>query len=208
MGKDACMTKHAKGSGMCTIALVRHGETDWNAERRLQGREDTPLNARGKEQARLTGLYLKDQAWDGVVTSPLRRAHDTARIIASHIGIDELCVLEHFVERDFGAASGMTHEERMARFPEGIAPGMESREALWQRVNEGLTRVRQTFMGKRVVLVSHGGVINAVLSMLSGGEIGTGKTVLNNGGISLIHSAGDTWRIEFYNAAHHLNDLA
>ncbi|NQD89088.1 histidine phosphatase family protein, partial [Paenarthrobacter sp. CM16] len=70
------------GMTLTTFALVRHGQTDWNAERRLQGSTDIPLNDVGREQAREAVAFLSDQQWDTVVASPLSRAAETAEIIA------------------------------------------------------------------------------------------------------------------------------
>ncbi len=192
---------------MCTIALVRHGETDWNIQRRLQGREDTDLNLRGREQARMTGLHLRNERWDAVLASPLRRAKETAEIIASKLGLNQLHVVEQFVERDFGLASGLTVEQKNERFPDGVVPGMEEREALYERISDGLRSVRQRFPGSRVVVVSHGGVINAALAMFTNGEIGSGKTLLGNACISLIHYVEDTWQIEYFNSTAHLANM-
>ncbi|MDB5085743.1 MAG: yhfR, partial [Bacilli bacterium] len=82
---------------MTTVCLVRHGETDWNAEGRLQGRQDTELNENGRKQAKLAGIHLKNEQWDAIVTSPLKRAKETAQIIATELGIDHLDEMEQLV---------------------------------------------------------------------------------------------------------------
>ena len=67
---------------MTELYLVRHGETDWNRQRRIQGLTDIPLNETGRRQARDTGMLLRRRRWDGVFSSPLSRAVETASIIA------------------------------------------------------------------------------------------------------------------------------
>ncbi|MET0318796.1 MAG: histidine phosphatase family protein, partial [Rhodococcus fascians] len=72
---------------MTFLALVRHGETDWNLHGRLQGSSDIPLNDTGRAQAREAVYELSDHSWDLLVSSPLSRAAETADIIGSHLGI-------------------------------------------------------------------------------------------------------------------------
>jgi uncharacterized phosphatase len=189
-----------------TVCLVRHGETDWNDAGKLQGREDTELNARGREQARCSAIFLREQKWDLIATSPLKRAAGTAAIVAEHLGIERVVELPELVERDYGAASGMTTAEMRVAFPDGDVPGLEERDALGARCMRGLRALVAEHEGKRIVVVAHGGVINAVLAALSDGEIGSGKTRLGNACISLLHFREAAWEIESHNVVSHLAD--
>ncbi len=190
---------------LTTMCLLRHGETDWNLEGRLQGREDVPLNDYGRQQARLAGRFLAREPWDLVISSPLKRAHETAWIVASEIGITEVVVMPEFVERDYGAASGLTVAERKALYPDGVWPGLESREDVRRRCLLGLETVLTRYRGRRIVLVSHGAAINSMLAAFSGGEIGSGKTSLHTACLSTIRHGGAGWEIERYNVIEHLS---
>ncbi len=187
-----------------TICMIRHGETDWNAAGRIQGLEDTDLNQRGREQARKTGLYLQQWPWDAIVTSPLKRAKDTANIIARLNALGSVQAMDHFLERAYGACSGMTRQERNFHFPDGVIPGQEPLVALQQRTLQGLEVLRQMPDKHNILLIAHGGVINAILNVISHGKIGTGITSLHNAGITQIHYAHNRWDIVFYNSTQHL----
>jgi broad specificity phosphatase PhoE len=143
---------------------VRHGETDWNAARRIQGRTDIPLNATGREQARQAGELLARRRWHAVYTSPLGRAHETASIIADRLGLVEVTDIDALVERDYGEAEGMGFDEIEALYPEGVrAPGQETREEVAARVVPALLELAERHPGERLVIVSHGGAIRSVL---------------------------------------------
>ncbi len=191
-------------SDAIALCLVRHGETDWNREGRLQGREDVQLNARGREQARLTAAFLDGRRWDAVISSPLARASETARIIADRLGVAGAVHMEEFAERDYGAAAGLTPREREERYPGAEWPGLEPRESVTARCRAGLRLLEERYPGRRVVVVSHGAAINAILALLSGGEIGTGKTSLGNACISALRFRDRCWRIESSNSVSHL----
>ena len=122
---------------MTELYLVRHGETDWNAARRIQGRTDIPLNATGREQARQAGELLARRRWHAVYTSPLGRAHETASIIAQRVGVGDVTDVDELVERDYGEAEGMSFEQIEALYPEGVrAPGQETREQVARIASE------------------------------------------------------------------------
>lgn len=190
---------------MTAICLVRHGETEWNAIGRLQGREDIPLNGKGKEQAKIVGQYLQNSGFAALYTSPLARAKETARIVNRYIG--ELPIFESsaFIEKDYGRASGMTVQERDSHFPDGNIPGQEPFDHIKKRVMSGLGNVREQYPNDRILLVAHGGLINVILAVLSKGRIGAGRTKLFNTCISDIISNGDSWKIEDYNRIDHLS---
>ena len=81
------------------LYLVRHGETDWNRQHRIQGLTDIPLNETGRAQARATGRLLSRRSFDGIYASPLDRAMETARIIADELGLPAPEPVEGLVER-------------------------------------------------------------------------------------------------------------
>jgi len=181
------------------ICIIRHGETDWNKEGRLQGREDIPLNDEGIKQIEKTTDYLKKHKWDIIITSPLSRAKRSAEIIAKSIGLNEIIEEEMLVERDYGEASGMTAEERKKAFPDGTYNGMENIEELQQRIVGSVIKYKNKYYGKNIIIISHGSAINSLLSYLSNNEIGTRKTILKNAAISLLKYNEKELEIVFYN---------
>jgi uncharacterized phosphatase len=182
-----------------TICIIRHGETDWNSLGKLQGTEDIELNDPGREQAIQTARYFETEPWDIMVSSPLKRAYETAQIIASRISITTIHVVDEIKERSYGSASGLLPDERRRLFPNGIIPDQEDFEHLRQRAMIGLTKIATDFKGKKIIVVSHGGLTNSILYTLSGGEFGSFKTRLNNGCINKISLQNNKWTIDFYN---------
>ena len=193
-----------EGLSITTICLVRHGETDWNAESKLQGREDIDLNETGEDQASLTGTYLKRFHWDAILTSPLARARRTAHLINYHLTRPmPLVTLDLLIERDMGAASGMVRSEVPIRFPDGFIPGQEPWDHLTRRVTSILDHALSNYRNQRTLMVSHGATINALLSVVSNGDIGTGKTLIDNACINVLAYEGE-WRIRKHNFTDHL----
>lgn len=186
------------------ICLVRHGETDWNLSGRLQGRTDIPLNNTGVIQAKECSQLLKGTHWDVIITSPLKRARETAEIISKDQNIIPV-QMKDFLERSFGDAEGMTVQERLSAFPKRNYPRQETREDLNKRIISGINKINLEYHNERVLLVAHGAVINTILANFSNGEIGSGKTKLINGCISNIEFTQDEWKINDYNQVKHLS---
>ena len=163
------------------LYVIRHGQTDWNAERRLQGQKDIDLNAIGREQARQNGIDLREilafenQPFD-FVASPLRRTRETMEIAREAMGLPpkDYRTDERLVEVSFGAWEGFTLKELKATEPERLAerkagkwdfipPGedAESYEILSWRVGSWLTSVERP-----TVCVTHGGVIRSLFRLI------------------------------------------
>ena len=122
------------GTPLTLIYLVRHGETDWNRARRIQGRTDIHLNDEGRVQAHATGRLLTTRSWSAIVSSPLSRASETAQIIADELRMPEPQLVEALTERNYGAAEGFTNTELAERYPANApVAGRESREAVVAR---------------------------------------------------------------------------
>lgn len=153
------------------ILLVRHGQSEWNASGRWQGRADPPLTSVGVEQAVAAGEALG--MVDAIVTSSLRRAHHTAAVLAEIIGVGPVEVEERLVERDVGEWTGLTLEEIDRRWPGArstrrLPPGFEDDAALLERVFAALGTLAARFPGGEVVAVTHGGVMHALDRHLEG----------------------------------------
>ncbi|WP_281215801.1 histidine phosphatase family protein [Bacillus altitudinis] len=192
---------------MTAICLVRHGETDWNAAKRIQGRTDIPLNDTGKWQAEQTGLYLKDAHWDVVISSPLSRAKETAHLILQHVHAP-LVIMDDFIERDYGDAEGMSFEERQKLFPNKQYPNMEPLSALQDRMLEGIEKVRATYPDHRVLIVAHGAAIHALLTSLADEHMGIKDTRLENACLNYVEWTDGEWKVNDYNVVSHLTQSA
>ena len=150
---------------MTMLYLVRHGETDWNRARKIQGSTDIPLNDLGREQAATSGRLLARRQWDAVYASPLSRAYETASIIAAETGLPAPIALSELVERNYGTAEGMTGSEIDRLFPDGAeVPGRETREQVAERVMPALHELAAQHPGENLIVVAHGGVIRTVLN--------------------------------------------
>lgn len=181
------------------IYLIRHGETDWNLQGRFQGREDIALNENGIRQARLCGEALKEDHFDAVITSPLIRARRTAEIIADYVNINKVILEKDLIERDFSKVSGLTPKERDEFYASGEPDDKEPWEDLCRRMISCMKRYGKKYKQGNIIMVSHGASINAVLSILSRGEIGTRKTVLKNTCINVIDYQNDVIKIDLFN---------
>jgi broad specificity phosphatase PhoE len=153
-----------------TILLARHGESDWNRERRWQGHADRSLTDRGREQARALAERLTDIRLDAVYASDLARARETARTVAELRGmtVRELPALR---EVDVGSWSGLTREEAKERHPADFARWAdggagwrdgETYEEMSARVLEAVESIVAQHPEGRVLVVAHGGPIRAV----------------------------------------------
>lgn len=187
---------------MTSLYLVRHGETDWNAQRRIQGSTDIPLNDTGREQAATTGKLLARRQWDLVVASPLSRAFETASIIARELGLPAPLPLPELVERRYGEAEGLNWQEVDERFPgETDVPGRETREEVAARVIPALVALADEYPGASIVVVSHGGVIRSVLNTV---DPLTEHGPISNGSVhSVRHTDGSLELIAFDDPIEH-----
>jgi 2,3-bisphosphoglycerate-dependent phosphoglycerate mutase len=142
--------------------LVRHGETDWNAEGRLQGHTDTPLNDFGRRQARALAEDLAGEAVDAVYSSDLSRARETAEIVAERLGLP--VVLDPDLrEKDWGTWEGLTAAER-----DHVELAGETTGAHRARVLRSLHSIADRHPAGRVLVVTHGGSVRRVQAITLG----------------------------------------
>jgi uncharacterized phosphatase len=166
------------------LYLVRHGETDWNRERRIQGSTDIPLNDTGRDQAMRAGALLSRRRWDGIVSSPLSRAAETATIIADVVGLAEPEILDGIVERAYGEAEGLDDQTLARRFPAGTpVPGRETREQVAARVIPALIQLAERHERQHLIVTTHGGVIRTVLNAVAPGQLAHRGVPISNGSI-------------------------
>lgn len=167
---------------MTEILLIRHGETAWNAKRRLQGHLDIPLNEEGERQAAALGRALREESLDAIFSSDLQRARQTAQAIAAPRGM-QIQLDRGLRERCYGAFEGMLYGEISqrypdaykawqardidARFPEGVHVAETLRE-FSQRVVAAITRIVMENTYRRVAMVAHGGVLECAYRAAQG----------------------------------------
>jgi broad specificity phosphatase PhoE len=182
------------------IGLLRHGQTDWNIDMRLQGISDIPMNETGHTQARAAAEVLAAQDWHDVISSPLDRAQKTAQYVADALGIESVATEDLLLERSFGEAEGSSYEEWRERLQAGIhATGAESIEDLELRSWKLLDVLAANFIGQRVIAVSHGALIRKIISLVSDGELPREGERFGNASLTVIEFADGKWSILDYN---------
>ncbi|GAA1952626.1 histidine phosphatase family protein [Agromyces allii] len=166
------------------LALVRHGETDWNAARRIQGATDIPLNDAGRAQAVDAASRLHDVPWSGIYASTLSRAAETAQIIAAELGLAEPVPVASLAERSYGVLEGLDHGGRAAVEAQAATiDGLEPRSAVIARARAALLEIAAAHPGGDVIVVTHGGVIHALMLDLSDWTFPTPDYVIGNGSV-------------------------
>lgn len=186
------------------VFIVRHGETDFNAEKRWQGFLPTPLNNRGQEQARFLANHLRIEPIERIISSDLKRAVETARPTANFLGLDIL-LDERLREINLGIFQGLTGEEIQAKFPEEwsswrsdymnyVIPEGESREMVKVRVYDAWQELVEKSDADTILFVSHGGTIRMLMRALLG-EGDWMHADFTNTSITSLHKKGTEWLI-------------
>ena len=179
------------------LVLVRHGQSTWNREHRIQGQLDPPLSDQGQRQAELLGRRLAGRRWAGFYASDLKRAFETATIIGRSIGVAPEA-MQSLREVYLGEWEGLRTEELAARFPDAwaawtdepdwdLVPGGESAALFEARVSSAIEEVLGRHPHGDVLLVTHGGVIQVALHRVLGrGSRGLFPFKVQNASLSLI----------------------
>jgi 2,3-bisphosphoglycerate-dependent phosphoglycerate mutase len=147
---------------MTTLLLVRHGETDWNAEGKLQGHTDRPLNEYGRRQAQALADRLAAEQVDALYASDLCRARETAEILGERLGLP-VDVDPDLREKNWGTWEGLTSDERLEVAYEG-----ETSEAHRERMLRAVERIVERHPEGRVIVVTHGGSLRRLQAVASG----------------------------------------
>jgi broad specificity phosphatase PhoE len=144
-----------------TLLLARHGETDWNRELRIQGSSDIELNDVGREQAEALADELADVELDAIYASDLSRARATAETVAARKQLP-VRLDARLRERSFGTWEGLTRDDIAERFAPDDRPDGETDEEVRARVLAAITDISAAHPGEQVLVVSHGGALNAL----------------------------------------------
>lgn len=193
---------------LMVLYLVRHGETEWNRLKKIQGHTDVPLNDAGKEQARRLARRFAEIPVDFIYSSDLCRAYDTAAEVARTLGIP-VHTCDRLRERSFGKLEGYTSEEiekLFHGFPQEreqmISFGIETREETQQRFSSRLEQLMEKHYHETILVVSHGGTIRSFIEYIAGQRYVQWK--LDNTGVNHIVYERPGWNVIKVNDITHL----
>lgn len=197
------------------LFLVRHGETEWNLQKRLQGQKDIPLSQIGIEQAQQLEWHFQQKqiVFEHIYTSDLLRAKQTAQLLAGKMHQKMIIAEPTLRERYYGELEGkyIAEIEKLipnyqVNFGEKMLYGIESLEDMQKRMAEIMTSIAIKSEDSPTLIVSHGGAINAFLHFITSGEMGTGKGRLANTAITQLQwsSQDQTFQVKTYNDTPHI----
>lgn len=199
--------------------VVRHGETEWNVQARVQGQMDSPLTAAGLAQAEAVAGRLARETFDVLVSSDLGRARQTAERIAARCGLP-VALNERLRERNFGVGEGLTYEEIDRRYPQvfsrvreidpdAVIPEGESRRQFHERVRDAFAALAREHQGRRVAVVSHGGVLTSLYRIVHDIPVGTPHRIpIANASYNALLFRSEAWAIEAWDETDHLPGAA
>jgi len=197
------------------IFLIRHGETDWNAEGRIQGHLQIPLNARGRDQAEALAVRLRSSRFEAVYSSDLLRAIQTAQAIVRHSGYD-IREEERLREWNLGVLSGLLRSQAEREEPHAARirsdylvdepiPGGESIRQRFERVTGVVADIALRHRGESILVVSHGGPLGDCYRRATGRGIEERiKIDLFNASINVVYIDGDDWKLGSWAQTEHL----
>jgi probable phosphoglycerate mutase len=213
---DALTGLKSKANRMTTtLVLIRHGQTEWNREGRIQGHLDSALTPEGIAQAEACATRLATEPFDALYASDLPRTQHTAAILncALHLTMNSR---ESLRERCFGIGEGLTYAEMDVRFPEVFSraraldpdfaiEGGETRRQFHSRVRTALQGIASAHAGQRVLVVTHGGVLGVVYRWLNDLPIASAHTVeIPNVAYNRVRVADSQWQLEIWGDTAHL----
>ncbi|TBL81163.1 histidine phosphatase family protein [Paenibacillus thalictri] len=192
---------------MTTVTFVRHGNTDWNIENRVQGHMNNPLNHTGRAQAAAVAKRLAAEAWDVFYSSDLLRTRETAEIIATELKMPFIEYDARLREIGKGQLEGTIEKERIEKWGvnwEKLDLGVESIEFVRNRGVEFIEEMVVKHPGQKILVVSHGFFLAQLFDELlqDGGE-----DVLKNTSVTILEKKDDQWNYLLYNCTRHLESL-
>ena len=201
---------------MGTLLIVRHGETEWNAEGRIQGHTDIGLSENGAQQARSLGQRLADRQIDVAYSSDLKRTSETARLALGHrnVVLNETPRLREYHK---GIFEGMTLTEIQTQFPDeypkylekdlSYAPeGGETTRDVSTRMASIFQEIKAEHLDETVLVVSHGGALRAAMVSLLGMPLeGNWSFVFGNCGLTMVDTFADNAVLRLFNDTSHIN---
>lgn len=178
------------------LGLLRHGQTDWNIDMRLQGTTDIPMNLTGIAQAKMAAGALAEHSFDLILSSPLGRAVQTAEIVQQEMPQLEILIEPLLLERSFGVGEGFTYQQWQDKYEslEHI-PGAEPKKAIEDRSRRLLDSLLARYAGASILAVSHGALIRYVLDAVSDGLIPPKGQRLQNASLHVLRH-NDSWQLD------------
>ncbi len=209
---------HSSNPTITRICFVRHGETDWNVEKRIQGLTDIPLNEKGRAQALAMAFNAAHVSFRAIYSSDLVRAVDTARALAEREG-QEVKLLPQLRERNFGIFQGITAAEGEQRYPEAYRLyaardphyDFETGESLLDfaaRVADAVDWMVRHHTGQTIAAVTHGGVLDILFRKATGRPLSAPRDFkIPNCGLNWFRFDGQGWHLESWGDRHHLESV-
>ena len=200
------------------ICIIRHGETDWNVEKRIQGHTDIPLNATGRAQALAMAFNAAHQRFHAIYSSDLLRAQETAQVLAQRED-QAVKLLPQLRERHFGIFQGLTAAQGAELYPQAHAHyvardldyDFETGESLRRfagRVTEGFDWLVRHHSGQTIAAVCHSGVLDVVYRRATGRPLAAPRDFkIPNCALNWFHFDGQGWHLEAWGDRHHLHDV-
>jgi len=197
------------------ITIVRHGETIWNVEQRLQGQQNSKLSENGILQAELLGNALKKREFDVLISSDLERAIETAKIINQQLLLPHT-IHSNLRERSLGIFEGKTMAEIRQKYPDEylfykartpgyVIPNGESIEQLFRRVTTEIEDIAHKFANKKVLIVSHGLVLEMMMYKTFNIDLDKPRVFsINNSSISSFYIDTNNWFLKEWGVIEHL----
>ena len=197
------------------VIAVRHGQTEWNVQARIQGQGDSALTPDGIAQARAIAARLAREKFDALVSSDLGRASATASAIADRCG-KSIVLDARLRERHFGVGEGMTYDEvdraypgAFARIravdPDFVIPGGESRRQFHDRVVDAMDSLVQAHEGRTLVVVTHGGVLATFFRHVHAIPLDVAHPIaITNASYNVLRHDGARWAVETWSDNAHL----
>ena len=201
---------------MTRVVVVRHGQTHWNVEARIQGHGDSGLTEEGIAQAEAIGARLAGEPCDILISSDLGRAHETAKRISSRNG-KPIHLDARLRERAFGAGEGMAYAELERAYPGAFmrtgavdpdlsVPGGESRRQFHTRVRDAFEEIVAGHAGRNLIVVAHGGVLTSLYRHIEGIPLEIANPIpISNASYNRMHHDGQRWSIEVWSDTAHLD---
>jgi 2,3-bisphosphoglycerate-dependent phosphoglycerate mutase len=200
------------------ICFIRHGETDWNVAHRIQGQTDVPLNETGRSQALAMAFNAARHEFSAVYSSDLRRALDTAKMVAERRGL-EVSTMPQLRERHFGIFQGLTAAEGLQLNPAAHACYLardvnydfdtgESMLRFAERVKEAVDSLTRQHPKQTIVVVSHAGVLEIVYRKATGRPLQTPRDfAIPNCALNWFNFDEHGWHLEAWDDHHHLSKV-
>lgn len=212
------MTEATPTDQVTKLFVVRHGETEWNVENRIQGHLDNELSRRGMQQAEALSERLRGMNFDALYSSDLARAAQTAKAISNTLGV-EVVTDQRLRERNMGVLQGLTldeahvqHTDALNRLrsldPEYIIPKGESLRQFSDRTVACIEELAQRHLGGLVLIATHGGVLECLMNHVLETPLDAPREFMSaNASLNIYLCEAGEWSLETWGDISHLREI-